>query len=133
MYDRHDEGDRYGDRDRYDEPALTSDERTWGLFAHLAGLAGNVVPFGSIIGPIVVWKTKGEESGFVADQAKESLNFQITMIIAILICIPLVFVIIGAFLIMLLGVLDLVFVIIGMIRANEGIRYRYPICIRFVK
>jgi len=112
---------------------LTNDERNWGLFAHLAGLAGNIVPFGSIIAPLVIWKIKEPESEFVADQAKESLNFQITIMIAVLISIPLCFVLIGFFLLPVILVFDLVCIVLGMLRANEGIRYRYPISIRFVK
>jgi len=112
---------------------LTSDERTWGLFAHLAGLGGHVVPFGSIIAPLVIWKMKEAESEFVADKAKESLNFQITMVIAFLCCIPLCFIIIGFILLPVIAVFDLVCIVLGMIRANEGVRYRYPISIRFVR
>jgi uncharacterized Tic20 family protein len=112
---------------------LSSDERTWGLFAHLAGLAGNIVPLGSIVAPLVIWKMKEGESEFVADQAKESLNFQITMLIALLICIPLCFVFVGFFLIAALVVFDLVCIVLGMLRANEGIWYRYPVSIRFAK
>ena len=54
------------------EPAAlpTPDERTWGMIAHLSALAGFIVPFGNILGPLVVWLVKREHSVFVAVEAK---------------------------------------------------------------
>ena len=61
------------------EPA--SDERTWAMFCHLSGFLGYfvVVPFASIIGPLVVWLLKKDASAFVDAHGKEAINFQITM------------------------------------------------------
>ena len=70
---------------------LSSDERNWAMAAHLCGLlwiAGGTglifIPFGglvlfTILGPLIIWRTKGQTMPFVAEQAKESLNFQITV------------------------------------------------------
>lgn len=77
--------------------AISKEERTWGMVCHLAALAGYLFPFGNIIGPLIVWLIKKEEMPFVADQGKESLNFQITMAILTAICIVLVFVMVGFF------------------------------------
>ncbi|MFV1964993.1 MAG: DUF4870 domain-containing protein, partial [Pirellulaceae bacterium] len=69
------------DLDSADEE-LSSDERQWAMFAHLAALSGYIgIPFGNIIGPLIVWMIKKDESSFVDDQGKESLNFQISMLI----------------------------------------------------
>ena len=57
------------------------DERMWGMFCHLAALAGFIIPFGNIIGPLIVWQIKKEEFPFVEDQGKESLKFQISIFI----------------------------------------------------
>jgi len=111
----------------------SKDARLWGMFAHLAALAGYAIPFGNIIGPLVVWLIKKDELPFVADQGKESLNFQITVIIAILVCIPLMFVCIGIPMAIAVGIADLVFIIIASIKANEGVAYRYPLTLRLVK
>ena len=115
------------------QPVGPKDERMWGMFCHLAALSGYVIPLGSFIGPLIVWLVKREEYPLVNDQGRESLNFQLTMLIGFLICIPLFFVCgIGVALLLILAVLDLVFVIVATIKANEGVCYRYPVCIRFI-
>jgi uncharacterized Tic20 family protein len=70
---------------------------------------------------------------FVDDQAKESLNFQITMSIGMIISIVLWAVCIGAIMFLALWIVGIVFVIIASIKANEGVRYRYPFALRLVK
>jgi hypothetical protein len=115
------------------KPVGPKDERLWGMGCHLAALSGYLIPFGSIIGPLIIWLVKREEYGLVNDQGRESLNFQLTMLVGFLLCIPLMFACgVGAILAIILAVLDLVFVIIAAIKANEGVPYRYPLCIRFI-
>ena len=70
---------------------------------------------------------------FVDDQGKESLNFQITMFIALLIAGATLCIGIGFIILPIVGILDLVFTIIGAVKANNGERYRYPFNIRFIK
>lgn len=116
-----------------DEPvAVSTEERQWGMFAHLSALAGFLIPFGNLIGPLVIWQLK-KDVPFVADQGKEALNFQITVSIAAIVCIVLMLVIIGGLLLIALGIAALVFVIIAAIKANDGIRYRYPYSFRFIE
>jgi uncharacterized Tic20 family protein len=113
---------------------LSKDERTWGMLAHLAALAGFTgIPFGNVLGPLVVWLIKKEEFPFVDDQGKESLNFQITVMIGVLICIPLCFLCIGIPMLIALGIANLVFIVLAMIKANEGVAYRYPFTLRLIK
>jgi hypothetical protein len=107
--------------------------RTWGAIAHLAGLAGYLIPFGSILAPLLVWKTKGPQSSFVADQAKESLNFQISMTLFIIIGAILAAGVIGIPLLLLLPLVNLVAVIVAAVRAGEGVQYRHRACWRFVE
>mgnify|MGYP006273770013 CR=1 FL=1 len=109
------------------------DARTFGMLCHLLALAGFVVPFGNIIGPLVIWLIKREQWAFVDDQGKESLNFQITVTIAAIICTPLVFIGIGVLLLMAVGIASLVFVILATLQANQGVRYRYPFALRLIK
>lgn len=111
----------------------TQDEQTWGLIAHLSALAGFVIPFGNILGPLIVWLTKRDESAFVGDQAKEALNFQLTATVALVISFFLIFVAIGILLMPIIGIGVLVLTIVAGVKANEGRRYRYPLTIRFVK
>jgi hypothetical protein len=115
-----------------DEPISEKEERQWAMFAHIGTFSSIFVPLGNIIAPIVIWQMKKHESEFVVDQAKESLNFQITLIIYSLISILLCFIVIGFFLIFALVIFGLIMVIVGGIRANEGEYYRYPMCIRLI-
>jgi uncharacterized Tic20 family protein len=111
----------------------SAEEKQWALFAHLSALIGYIIPFGSIIGPLIIWQIKKNEMPFVDDQGKEALNFQITMAIAAVICIVLMVVLIGFLLIWIVAIVDLVFIIIAAIAANNGQAYRYPMCLRLVK
>ena len=110
----------------------SAEERQWAMFAHLSALAGLVIPFGSIIGPLVIWPIKKDTMPFVNDQGKEALNFNITVAIAAIVCWILFFVLIGMLLLPVLVILWLVFVIIATIKANEGTTYRYPFALRLV-
>src|SRR5689334_24659504 len=78
----------------------TQDERTWAMLAHLAAFAFFICPLGNVIGPLIVWLVKREQSEFIADQGREALNFNISVTLAALACGVLVFVFIG----ILLGV-----------------------------
>ncbi len=108
------------------------DTRMWGMFAHLAALTGFVIPFGNLIGPFIVWQVKKEEP-FIETQAKESLNFQITVSIAAIVCLILTLVLIGALLLPLLGLAALVLTVLAGLKANQGESYRYPFCLRLIK
>jgi len=110
------------------------DARMWAMFAHLAGLAGCVMPaVGCIVGPLVVWLIKKEEFPFVDEQGKEAVNFQISMFIYAFVAGLLWFVCIGIVLLPLVGIVDIVFLIVAAIKANDGQHYRYPLTIRFIK
>lgn len=113
-------------------PAPTQDEKTWGMLAHLSGLIASLVglPF---LGPLVVMLTKGKESAWVMANAKEALNFQITVTIALAVSAVLMLVCIGAVLLPLVGVAALVLTIIAAMKANNGEMYRYPATLRLVK
>jgi uncharacterized Tic20 family protein len=109
------------------------DARTWAMLCHIGAFAGYIIPFGHIVAPLVIWLIKKEGSPFVDDQGKESLNFQISMSIYAIIGLVLTLVVIGAVLLMAAVIFDVVMVIIAAVRANSGERYRYPLCMRFIK
>ncbi|NIA07508.1 MAG: DUF4870 domain-containing protein [Actinobacteria bacterium] len=108
-------------------------ERTWAMFCHLGALAGYFFPFGNIIAPLIIWQIKKNESELVNDQGKESVNFQISIAIYVAISIALMIVVIGVLLLPAVCIFNAVMVIIAGLKANEGQRYRYPVCIRFIK
>ena len=111
----------------------TAEDKQWGLFAHLSSLAGLIIPFGNILGPLIIWQVKKDSLPFAADQGKEALNFNITIAIAAIICGLLTLVLIGFLLLPLVGLAWLVFTIIAAVKANNGEAYRYPFALRLVK
>lgn len=110
---------------------MSSQERTWGMLCHLSALAGLVMPFGHLIGPLVVWLIKRHEYPFVEDQGREALNFQLSVTIYALVILLLTLGVIGFVLIPIFYVYVIVFTIIASVKANDGHAYRYPLTIRF--
>jgi uncharacterized Tic20 family protein len=112
---------------------LTSDDKMWGMFCHLAAILTTYTVAMGFLGPLIVWLIKKDQSKFVDYQGREALNFQLTILIAELICIPLICVVVGIFLLIGLGVYSLILSIIAGLNANSGQWYRYPLTLRFIK
>jgi uncharacterized protein len=108
-------------------------DRTWDILCHLAALLGFVVPFGNIIGPLLVWLLKKNSVSSVELHGKEALNFQISMTIYTVIAGLTIIIMIGIFLLPVIIVANLVLTIIAAIKASNGELYRYPVSIRFVE
>jgi len=109
------------------------EERTMGMLCHLLALAGYAIPFGNILGPLIIWQIKKDQYPFADDQGKESLNFQISVSIYAIISTILIIVVIGIPLVIAVGVFGLVEIILASIKANQGIPWRYPMTIKFIK
>ncbi|MEA3495316.1 MAG: DUF4870 domain-containing protein [Bacteroidota bacterium] len=107
-------------------PKHIRDERMFAMLCHLSVFSGFVIPFGNIIVPLIIWKMKKYEFPLVDDQGKEVLNFQISMLIYIAISVVLTIFIIGIPILIALLIFDLIITVIGALKANEGIMYRYP-------
>jgi uncharacterized Tic20 family protein len=112
---------------------VPSDAKMWAMFCHLSAILTMYLLAMGFLGPLIIWLIKKDQSKFVDYHGKEALNFQITVLIAGLICIPLIFVIIGIFLLIALGVFSLIMCIIAGINANGGSYYRYPLTLRLIK
>ena len=113
-----------------EEPSVytpTSDEKTMALLSHLLAIFFGFIP------PLVIWLIKKDESKFVSEHAKESLNFQITLAIATIISAILIFILIGIFLIWAIQIVRIVLCIVATIKTNEGKMYRYPLTLRLIK
>ena len=108
------------------QPAVpaTSDEKTMALLAHVLTFVAWLIP------PLIIYLIKKDESEFVKEHAKESMNFQITLAIASLI---LIITVVGIFLLWIVGIASLVLRIVATLRASEGKLYRYPLTIRLIK
>ncbi|WP_164101993.1 DUF4870 domain-containing protein [Candidatus Laterigemmans baculatus] len=109
-------------------------EKNWAMAAHLVPLAGFAVPipFFNIIAPALVWFLQRESMPLVDDQAKESLNFQITILIAGIVCFVLVFFVIGIFLSIALILYDIIMMVLAAKSVQEGRPYRYPFTLRLL-
>ncbi|NJL84009.1 MAG: DUF4870 domain-containing protein [Chloroflexaceae bacterium] len=150
------------------QPNHDSSLRTWAMFCHLSALiwislalVGLTLPFSNLLGPLVVWQLKKRESDFVDRHGRESLNFQISMTIYLLVllfvaavgillfltiagglagqdqgAIAIVLGIMGglglALLLSIFGIFQLVVVIIATVQANNRSFFRYPLCLRFL-
>lgn len=107
--------------------------RTWCVLCHASALLGLFFHFlGHILGPLIVWLAKRGDSSDIDAHGKESLNFQISMLIYDAIAGVLCIILIGIPLLIALWVLNTVLVIIASIKASEGQFYRYPFAIRFI-
>ncbi len=108
------------------------EERNWAIIAHLSALSAIFTGIGMIVGPLVVWLLKRDDGAYIADQAREALNFNITMFIAYIVAALLVIVAIGIVLLPLLAIAHLVMIIIAMVQAGEGRDFRYPFALRLI-
>lgn len=119
------------DQDTTDYPS--KDERTWGMLCHAAAFAGYLFPFGSVFGPLIIWLIKKDEMPFVDDHGKESLNFQLTILIGLVVSAILLVVVVGFFLGAAIIIYQILMTVVAIIKANDGVMYRYPYTIRFIK
>jgi uncharacterized protein len=132
----------YDQSPRYSPTPLSpSDERLWATLTHVSALVGIVVGAGFLgwLGPLIIFLVLRDRSAFVADHARTTLNFQITMAIVIvaswalaIVTLFLLFfvpIIVGV----VVGVLVIVFSIIAAVAASRGERYQYPLTIRFLR
>jgi len=115
-------------------PLPSKDEKLWAMLCHLSALVLFLgVAFGNIIAPLVIWLVKKDELPLVDDQGREALNFQISITIYLIVAAISMFVLIGIVLVPAVMLFDLVMVIIAALKANDGIAYRYPLCIRLIQ
>lgn len=112
----------------------TQDERTWGMIAHLSAFAFFVFPVGgNILAPLIIWLTRRDTSAYVELEAREALNFNISVGLGWLVCGPLTLVLVGIPLLAALFLYWLVMTIVAAVKASEGVSYRYPFSLRLVK
>ena len=112
------------------------DERTWAIAAHLSAYTGYLTAVGFVLGPLVVWLISRERSDFAARNAKEALNFNLSIllyaIVTAIACFLLVGLLVAWIVFPVLAVLQFVLPIFAAIKAGEGTAWRYPLTLRFV-
>jgi hypothetical protein len=110
----------------YTGPEPDKDAKTFAMLAHLLGIIG-------FLGPLIIWLVKKDQSPFVDDQGKEALNFHLTMLIGYIIGFALSAFCIGFLVLPVVWIVSLIFSIMGAMKANTGVPYRYPFAIRMIK
>ncbi|GAB2569046.1 DUF4870 domain-containing protein [Dyella jejuensis] len=110
------------------EPIVSSNDRNLAMITHLSGIVLGVIV------PLIVWLIHKDRTDktYLAGEAKEALNFQLTILIAWIICWVLQIILIGFFLMAVLWVVDLVFCIVAAVRVSSDGHYRYPFTLRLV-
>lgn len=135
---------RYRDRADYDDDEedeydrrlrrrRKKEVREWCMILHLSLFAGHTVPLGGIIAPIVIWQVKKEEMPEIDEHGRNALNWIISNILYVILCIPLCFILVGFALLIALAVLNVVFPVIAALKANEGRVWKYPLAIPFLR
>lgn len=119
--------------DNQEIQVINKDDRTWAMLCHLSALAGFIVPFGSVLGPLIIWLIKKDEMPTVAIHGKKALNFQITMAIVYFVCFLLVFAVIGLVLLPIVAIFSFVMVVIASVKANDGKEFNYPFSLNLIK
>jgi uncharacterized protein len=109
-------------------------EKQWGMLTHLLALSVFIgIPFGNVVGPLIIYLIKKDEYPFVAEQGREVLNFQITWSLIFIASTILIFIGIGILMLIAFGIAWLVLVIVGTVNASNGLSYRYPFSFEFFK
>jgi uncharacterized protein len=109
------------------------EERQWAMLCHLSAMLMYATVIGGFIAPLVIWLLKRDEMPFVADQGRETLNFQITTLLALIVGACLAIVLIGFVIIGVVLLFHFIVTIIAAVKSSEGILYRYPLCWRVIR
>lgn len=107
--------------------AVSQDEKTLGIVMHVLCLVGF-----PILGPLIVWLVKKDQSNYLDRQGRELLNFQLSFLLYAFLSGLLCFVLIGIPLLFAVGIATLVLTIVGVVNASEGKVYRFPLTIRLL-
>ena len=106
--------------------AVSANDRNIAVLTHLGGI------FFSFVTGLIVWLLKKDENAYVGEQAREALNFQISVLIAYMVCYVLVFILIGFVLLAFVWVANIILCIVAASKTSKGEEYRYPFTLRLI-
>lgn len=112
---------------------LSETERNWAMFCHLSAFACFFFPFGGTIGPLICWLSRKDESTWVNENGKASMNFQLSILLYLVLAAPLCFILIGFPIIGAIWTLRIVCIIIASVKASKGEEFKYPLAIPFIQ
>ncbi|HXQ63667.1 MAG TPA: DUF4870 domain-containing protein [Steroidobacteraceae bacterium] len=113
--------------------APSQEERQWAMLCHMSAMLMYVTVIGGFIAPLVIWLLKRDELPLVADQGRETLNFQITILLALIGAGILMIIVIGFPIFAGLLLFHFIVTIIAAVKSSDGVRYRYPFCWRVIR
>lgn len=104
------------------------------VITHLSQLITLVTGFGSLIIPLIIWSTQKEKVFQMDEHGKNIVNFQLSLIVYCIICVPLILLLgLGILGFIVLGIISIVFPIVNAIKASNGEIPKYPFSINFIK
>jgi uncharacterized Tic20 family protein len=111
---------------------LTSEEKQWAMFCHLSALVTGFLAGMSFLGPLIIWLIKKDQSKFVDYHGKEALNFQLNVMLYVVVGIATICLVVGIFILIAVGLYSLIMAIIAGVKAGSGEYYRYPLTLRMI-
>jgi len=110
-----------------------AEERQWAMLTHMSAMLMYCTAVGGFVVPLVIWLLKREAMPFVNDQGRETVNFQITIMLLLCVAFPLCLIVIGIPIVAGLLLFHFVATIIAAVKSSEGVLYRYPLCWRVIR
>lgn len=112
---------------------LTENERNWSMLTHLSAFASFFFPFGGVLGPLIFWLSKKDESVWINMNGRAALNFNLSILLYSFLAFPLIFIVIGIPIFIAIWILRILCITIASIRAARGEVFKYPLSIPFIQ
>jgi len=107
-------------------PLTEAEDRQWASFAHLGGILG-------FLPSLIIWLVFKDRGSFTNNEAKEALNFQITVVAAYIVGAILSVIVVGFLITIAAAIISIILSVVAFTKAKDGITYRYPFAIRLIK
>jgi len=103
------------------------------VITHLSQLITLLIGFGSLILPLILWLTQKEKIYAMNEHGKRIVNFQLSLLVYSIICIPLILLLgLGLLGLIIIGIIAITFPIINAIKASHGETPQYPLSLNFI-
>lgn len=112
---------------------LSETERNWAMLCHLSAFAGFFFPFGGILGPLICWLSRKDDSEWVNVNGRNSLNFELSILLYTVLALPLCLIILGIPIIGVLWLIKIISITVASIKASKGQLFKYPLLIPFIQ
>ena len=109
---------------------ITAESKNWAVVGHLSAFI-QFLGIPAFIGPLVVWLIRKDDA-FAADQAKEALNFKLSILIYLILSALAIILLVGLILLPIVLIGWFVLTIVAAVNASNAVAYRYPLTIRFI-